>query len=339
MMLIFFAVCLLALFLFVVRPALLMVGGKIFKIEHVTFKKSLVVSVLIFLWGIVVSIAVYVLTTLFPGLIRFLIIFKRYDLLTIIASLIIAIWIIKKKFKSTNAQAAGTYIFSLVISMALALSMMSFVIQSFSIVTSSMKPAVLIGDNLVVNKLAYHFKEPARGDVIAFKSPAEPEKIYLGRVIALPGETIRFHNTKVFIDDRSMDDPYAYFEKARDTSKDIVYNFPPETPELLNSRFPVRFKESFIDTDNGKAFKVPEGHYFCMGDNRYMSYDCRFWGPVPADNVTGKAWGIYWSTESSTGEYLSYSRPGFGQRVKELLSSVPDFFTKTRWKRIGKTIR
>jgi signal peptidase I len=339
MMLIFFAVCLFALFLLVIRPALLLVGGRIFKIEHVTFKKSLVVSVLIFLWGILVSIAVAIITTLFPGLIRFLIIFGRYDLLTIIASLIIAIWIIKKKFKSTRAQAAGTYIFCLVISLALALAMMSFVIQSFTIVTSNMKPAVLIGDNLLVNKLAYRFKEPKRGDVIAFKSPAEPEKIYLSRIIALPGETIRFHDTKVFIDERSMDEPYAYFEKARDTSKDDVYNFPPDTPELLNSRFPDRFKDSFIDTDNGKAFKVPEGHYFCMGDNRYMSYDCRFWGPVPAGNVAGKAWGIYWSRESSTGEYLSYLRPGLGRRVKELLSSVPDFFTKTRWKRIGQTVQ
>jgi signal peptidase I len=339
MMLIIFAFSLFALFLLLVRPALFLLGGKIFKIEQINLKKSLVVSVLIFLWGILVSIAVFAVNTLFPGLTRFLVIFDWFDLLSIIGTFIIAIWIIKKKFKSTKFQAAGIYLFSLVILLAAVFLMMSFVIQSFVIVSANMKPAVLIGDNLLVNKLIYRFNEPARGDVIAFKSPVEPAKVYLSRVIALPGETIRFYDKKVFIDDRPMDEPYAYFEEARDTSKDDMDNFPPETPELLNTRFPVELRDSIIDTVNGKAFKVPGGHYFCMGDNRYMSYDCRFWGPVPAGNVIGKAWGIYWSTESTTGEYLSYLKPGLWHRVKELFSSVPGFFTNTRWKRIGKTVQ
>ena len=80
---------------------------------------------------------------------------------------------------------------------------------------------------------------------------------------------------------------------------------------------------------------MPPRHYFCMGDNRDNTFDCRFWGPVPFEYIVGKPWRIYWSYESHTAEYLT---PGIVYKVKDLFNTVINFFSKTRWTRTVKKI-
>jgi signal peptidase I len=248
---------------------------------------------------------------------------------------------------------------------------MTFLLQSFVIPTGSMQNNILIGDHLLVSKVAYT-RSPGsldnyifpqvdikRGSIVTFKAPAEMEKEYVKRVIGLPGETIRILNKKVYINGEPLDEPYVRFDNEIKIRNNPGDNFPLQHPRYISAlgnvsflpfsindemgfpdesrtiEFCERFKDSLIDVDGQKRFKVPEGYYFCMGDNRDHSYDSRFWGPVPIDYIIGKPWRIYWSYESTTDEYLT---PGIEHKIKDLAMTVVNFFSKTRWERTIKKI-
>lgn len=248
---------------------------------------------------------------------------------------------------------------------------MTFLLQSFVIPTGSMKNNILIGDHVLVNKIAYShsigaldslvFPQTAieRGMIVTFKAPAEMEKEYVKRVIGLPGETIRIKNRKVFIDGKPLDETYTRYENPSVISHKPGDNFPLQEPHYVGvlgktSYLPFYANDNvgFIDQDktvamcekyksniktlnDEKVFKIPPGHYFCMGDNRDHSYDSRFWGPVPADFIVGKPWRVYWSFASTTEEYLT---PGFVHKIKDLGKTFLNFFSKTRWNRTIKKI-
>ncbi len=196
----------------------------------------------------------------------------------------------------------------------------TFLLQSFVIPTSSMEDTLLVGDHLLVNKVAYSRSisaldrlvlpqtEITRGMIVTFKAPPEMEKEFVKRVIALPGESISIENKKVFINGKPLAEPYVYF-KDPNIENGFRDNFPP--------------------------YKVPEGNFFCMGDKRDNSFDCRYWGPVPADYIIGKPWRIYWSYDSTSAEYLT---PGIFNKVKDLVLTVVNFFGKTRWSRTIKKV-
>jgi signal peptidase I len=197
---------------------------------------------------------------------------------------------------------------------------MTFLLQSFVIPTGSMEDNILVGDHILVDKVAYANSlgtldsaiiptlEIKRGMIVTFKSPAEMEKEYVKRVIGLPGERIKIVNKKVYIDNEPLDEPYTFFKD----------------PNIQTSY-----------RDNYPEFRVPGNYYFCMGDNRDNSYDSRFWGPVPADFIIGKPWRIYWSYESSTDEYLT---PGFWHKLRDLAKTIINFIPKTRWDRMMREI-
>ena len=197
---------------------------------------------------------------------------------------------------------------------------MTFLLQSFVIPTGSMEDNILIGDHILVDKVAYASSlgkfdsfmfphlEIQRGMIVTFKSPPELEKEYVKRVIGLPGDRIKIINKKVYINDQPLDEPYTFF---KDPKIEMSYR------------------------DNFPTFKVPKDHYFCMGDNRDNSYDSRFWGPVPADYIIGKPWRIYWSYESTTAEYLT---PGLWHKIKDVVSTIIHFIPRTRWQRMLKKI-
>jgi len=220
--------------------------------------------------------------------------------------------------KSTTRE----YFESVAIAVILALFVRTWVVQAFKIPTGSMEQNLLIGDHLLVNKFVYApaataaermllpVGEYQRGDVLVFKFPEDPERDFIKRLIGLPGETIELRQSRVFIDGEPLAEPYLdAMRQGGHMPPDIRGSFGPQV--------------------------VPEGHLFMMGDNRGDSQDSRYWGPLPVENVKGRAFVLYWSYES---ESEFYSDVGIGAILRRLGSAVTHFFTRTRWERLLRAV-
>jgi signal peptidase I len=220
----------------------------------------------------------------------------------------------------------------------------AFLLQSFGIPTPSMEDNMLVGDHLLVDKVAYSKSlspidgivfpqlKMKRGMIVVFKAPHEVEAgnistmTYVKRIIGLPGELIKIVENKVHINGVPLDEPYTFFRG----DVRVPADFPPENAILWWDEFPPQFRRNLEYTEMGMAFRIPKGYYFCMGDNRNLSADSRIWGPMPAENLIGKPWRIYWSFEASSDHFLN---TGF---FKRLFNTVAHFFKQTRWKRLLK---
>jgi signal peptidase I len=139
-------------------------------------------------------------------------------------------------------------------------------VQTFSVSGSSMLPGLQNGEYVLVNKLAYLFHGPSRGDVIVFHYPLDPNLDFIKRVIAVPGDTIQLTLTQVSVNGVTLKEPYI---SAPQNS--CIGNIPCNKP-----------------------FTLPPGDYFVMGDNRPNSDDSRTWGPLPSQYIIGKATVIFW---------------------------------------------
>jgi signal peptidase I len=180
------------------------------------------------------------------------------------------------------------YFESILVAVVLALFVRTFVFQAFKIPTGSMKPNLLVGDHLIVNKFIFApavfglerallpMRPIERGDIIVFKFPEEPERDFIKRVIGLPGDTLELRNQTVLINGQALTEPYAH------------YLFPPAAEGQM---------EGDLRRKYGPV-TVPDGHFFMMGDNRDDSQDSRFWGFLPETYVKGRALFIYWSFDT-----------------------------------------
>lgn len=150
---------------------------------------------------------------------------------------------------------------SLIIAVILAVIIRTFVFQPFYIPSGSMEPTLQIQDRILVNKFGYRFWEPQRGDIVVFKYPLNPKKDFVKRLIGMPGERLEIKDSKVYVNNKVISEEYL----------------PPD----------LRFQ------DFGPVL-VPENTYLMLGDNRNNSDDSRVWGPLPKENIIGKAMFVYW---------------------------------------------
>jgi signal peptidase I len=217
-------------------------------------------------------------------------------------------------------------------------------VQAFVIPTGSMEDTLLIGDHLLVDKLAYApsgqiskyvlpYERPKHGDIIVFRYPADISQTFVKRVIGVPGDRIKMVNRAIYRNGVMLNEPYVYHKFPPGTSKD---SFPDVTPPTSDS-VPDQLLRDVLEHHvvNGEVV-VPPDSYWAMGDNRDNSLDSRFWGFVPRDNIIGKPLLIYWSYRASTEDLA-------GSSVDSLLSHFVDlgehFFTRTRWTRTFRVIR
>lgn len=158
---------------------------------------------------------------------------------------------------------------ALLIAFALAFLIRYFLFGSYIVDGPSMKPNFHTGERLIVNKILYDMRTPQRGEVVVFH--ATPDKDFIKRVIALPGETVKVQGDEVYINGQLLDEPYLkeVVEQAKQSGK------------------------SYNDL-NWPESKVPEGAVFVMGDNRSDSTDSRMIGPVAFDKIVGRAEIVFW---------------------------------------------
>jgi signal peptidase I len=217
------------------------------------------------------------------------------------------------------------YFESIVIAVILALFIRTFVVQAFKIPTGSMEENLLIGDHLLVNKFVFGPTSTSiertllpigtirRGDVVVFKYPVEPDRDFIKRVIALPGESVEVREKRVYINGKPLEERYVHFL----------------APPSASSEF--HEVTSFDVRDRYGPVTVPPNQYFVMGDNRDNSQDSRYWGFLPRENIKGKALLIYWSYEA---ERQDYQEEGAAATLRSLISVFAHFFTRTRWDRM-----
>ena len=190
---------------------------------------------------------------------------------------------------------------SLATTVVIAVFVVTFIVQAFQIPSESMEPTLLIGDYLLVDKTHYGhpgfwawmlpYHKVQRQDIIVFRYPVNPQQHFVKRVVGIPGDHIRLINKHVYVNGEQQPDSYAVFNWAQhDKFRD---NFP--NGGFFGDRITAKwFLQAQKLTDNGQLI-VPEGHYFVLGDNRDDSYDSRYWGLVPAENIVGRPLIIYWS--------------------------------------------
>ncbi len=240
-----------------------------------------------------------------------------------------------------HKSTAREYFESLVVTVILALFGTTFAIQAFKIPSSSMEDTLLIGDHLMVDKLAYAPPEPSvgpalpykdvkRGDIVVFKYPLDPSTHFVKRVVGVPGDRVRMDNKQLYLNGRLADEGHKIHKMPNvDEFRD---NFPAAAPV---SAYPAWAEEIPNHVRDGWLV-VPPDRYFVMGDNRDFSSDSRYWGFVPRENILGKPLIIYWSLESGSSDYRYNS---LWDRVAGILKTAVQFPLKTRWKRMFVLIR
>ena len=193
----------------------------------------------------------------------------------------------------------------------------SFLFEPFKIPSGSMIPTLQVGDLILVNKFTYGVRlpvintkltegnAPQRGDVMVFRYPPKPSLDYIKRVVGLPGDEVAYLNKQLSINGKPVSKialPIYFDKDAMGYSKQFEETFGERKFRLLNDdrrpafipgteEFP--FKENCRYSVEGVSCKVPEGHYFMMGDNRDNSLDSRYWGFVPDRNIVGKAFFVW----------------------------------------------
>jgi len=211
-------------------------------------------------------------------------------------------------------------------------------VQAFVIPTGSMEDTLLIGDHLLVDKLAYapagRFTKPVlpysdvkRGDIIVFRYPVDIRQTFVKRVIGVPGDRLRLVNKELYLNGKKAVEPYVYHKL------DYIDSYRDNFPGDPNVHVAESAQEMLEKHVRSGEVVVPDNAYFAMGDNRDSSLDSRYWGFVPRDNIIGKPLIIYWSYNTTTD---ALAAPGIG--LDHLLDLVQHFFTKTRWRRTFKLI-
>ena len=268
-----------------------------------------------------------------------------FNLILVPATLFfIAVWLLDKfvlKQRATKGRGNENFIITWAYDfwpvLAVVMVLRSFLYEPFNIPSDSMVPTLETGDFILVNKFEYGVRlpiinskiidvgSPERGEVAVFRYPPQPSISYIKRIVGLPGDHIVYDHGQLSINGEKVTKTPIQFSREKDSLDTPTSIYHQET--LGAHTFTMRELEGvnvarqapFLNyVDNGKysaenglywEVKVPEGHYFAMGDNRDQSADSRFWGFVPEENLTGRAFYI-WMHKEPGFNLPSFSRNG-----------------------------
>jgi len=232
----------------------------------------------------------------------------------------------------------------LLITVVMALFLMTFIAQAVAVPTGSMQNTINIGDHLFVNKFIFGKPTPVlgkllptreikQGDIIVFKLPSDPKVNYVKRVIGLPGDSVQVKGHRVFVNGKELAEERAYvkLEGNRDEAELPVVRVDPKPPEAKYRVYLDVDRSSgddLFDISEGMKYgvkepvTVPPNSYFVMGDSRDNSLDSRYWGFVPRENIFARALYVH----------LSFAPP-------KRDGSSSNFINRIRWQRTGSAVK
>ena len=162
--------------------------------------------------------------------------------------------------RSAFVEEVVSWVKSFAIMFIFALFLTQFIIINAVIPSGSMEDTIMTHDRLIGSRFSYWFSEPQRGDIVIFHYPVDEHRIYIKRIVGLPGETVRISDAKIYIDD---------------------------SPEPLKEGY---LKEKWVEKNTDFTFEVPEDSYFMLGDNRNWSEDARYWAKNAMDEGLADTW-------------------------------------------------
>jgi len=220
------------------------------------------------------------------------------------------------------------------------LFIITFVLQHFEIPSSSMERTLLIGDHVFVDRMTptgksslplLPYRDLHRGDTAVFVSPAEPGLFLVKRIIAVEGDRIHLRDGKVFLNGVQQAQPYVI--RSRNDLVPYRDEFPSVPPYASGAT--AEWTEEMPKHIVGQDLVIPKDSYFAMGDNRDVSYDSRYWGFVPKENVLGRPLFIAWSLDQTEADFAPLPFP---QRIVSFLRTATHFFSLTRWNRVFRLV-
>ena len=234
-----------------------------------------------------------------------------------------------RRVNRTGARWLWEWAKSFIIAVGLFVVVRAFLVQAFKIPSGSMEKTLLVGDFLIVNKLVYGaevpftqkrlpaVRQPARGDVIVFQYPLEPEKDFVKRLVGMPGDTLEMHGGSLYVNGVGQRERYVVHTDPDATTSEEDFRWQRDylvrTVEAARTGYhPSR--------NNWGPLIVPAKSYFVLGDNRDNSLDSRYWGFVPDSLVRGRPMFVYYS----------YAPDGEHRFA---------WLTRIRWARLGEQIR
>ena len=235
---------------------------------------------------------------------------------------------------------------SLLNMLVVAFFILTFTVQPFRIPSESMQPTLLVGDFLLVEKqvgaegrpdIFAPLGEVRRGDIVIFRFPVNPAMHLVKRVIGLPGDRIRLHEGRVYVNGQALDEPYAIYAPAPEDGYRDEFPRMDRADPGVDAHWWVEMRSRIADGE----LTVPTDSYFVLGDNRNNSEDSRYWGFVPRAAIVGKPVLIYFSLNdrnaATPGQAEASAMQGeSGVKHESAAQSFVDF---ARWDRTFRVVR
>ncbi len=172
------------------------------------------------------------------------------------------------------------YALVVVVAVLTALAVQAWLVKPYRIPSESMLDTLRPGDRVLVNRAVYHLQDPERGDIIVFRYPHDPDMVFIKRVVGVPGDVLEARDGRLCVNGRELEEPYVHRTGGRTdptVAQEAIAGSTLHDPWSL-----------------AEPYRVPNGTYFVMGDNRVDSDDSRDWGTVPRAAIVGEGLATYW---------------------------------------------